>query len=210
MSPEECFSFIHTHFPEISPRQAGQFEALYELYFDWNEKINVISRKDFEHFHERHLLHSLSIGLYQDLNSHSVMDVGTGGGFPGVPLAILFPDAGFTLVDSIGKKLKVVEDVAAKLGLSNIECIHGRMESLSKKYDFITGRAVTELPQLFNWTKHLVHWHKGKENSGMLYLKGGEFTSELKKVPRKVDIYNLNEHFESEFFETKKLVRIFQ
>jgi 16S rRNA (guanine527-N7)-methyltransferase len=138
------------------------------------------------------------------------LDVGTGGGFPGVPLAILFPNAQFTLVDSIGKKLKVVDDVAAKLGLSNIECIHGRIESLSKKHDFITGRAVTELPQLFNWTKHLVHWHKGKEHSGMLYLKGGEFTSELKKVPRKVEIYNLNDYFESEFFETKKLVRIYQ
>jgi 16S rRNA (guanine527-N7)-methyltransferase len=210
MSPEECFRIIGIHFPELSPRQVEQFKALHQLYFDWNEKINVISRKDFEHFHERHLLHSLSIGLYQNLNSHSVLDVGTGGGFPGVPLAILFPDAQFTLVDSIGKKLKVIDDVAATLGLSNIECIHGRMESLSKKSDFVTGRAVTDLPQLFNWTKHLVHWHKGKEQSGMLYLKGGEFTSELKKVPRKVEIFDIKDIFTTEFFETKKFVRIYQ
>lgn len=210
MSSDECFRVIQTLFPDLSSIQLEQLNKLHPLYMEWNEKINVISRRDFEHFLERHLLHSLSIGLFQNLNGHSVMDVGTGGGFPGVPLAILFPEAQFTLVDSVGKKLKVIEDVGTKIGLTNIRCSHGRMESLSEKQDFITGRAVAELPQLFNWTKHLVHWHKGKEKAGMLYLKGGDFTSELKKIPRKVEIYALSDPFKGEYFETKRLVRIYQ
>lgn len=201
---------VFERFPELSSVQKDQIEKLGELYGGWNEQINVISRKDFEHFYERHVLHSLAIAKYQSLSDKTVLDVGTGGGFPGIPLAILFPDATFTLIDSIGKKLKVAAAVAESIGLANVSYVHGRMEEHEKHYDFLTGRAVTDLPTLFKWTKHLVNWHKGKGESGMLYLKGGDFNEELKHIPRKIHIQELAEYGHSEFFETKKLVYIYQ
>jgi len=207
MSP---LDYIQARFPKLSQMQLEQFSQLGELYQDWNSKVNLISRKDMDHFYERHVFHSLMIGAYFDLSDSRVMDVGTGGGFPGVPLAILFPNAEFRLVDSIGKKLKVVDSVAESLGLKNITTQHSRMEDLKGRYDFITGRAVKSLPVVFNWTKHLIDWSKGKGNSGMLYLKGGEFKQELKAIPRKVEIHELGDSLEGEFFETKKLVYLYQ
>jgi 16S rRNA (guanine527-N7)-methyltransferase len=201
---------IQTLFPNLSKKQLDQFAQLGGLYQDWNSKVNLISRKDMDHFYERHVVYSLMIGSYFDLSDSRIMDVGTGGGFPGVPLAILFPDAEFKLVDSIGKKLKVVDAVAESLALKNITTAHSRMEDLKGRYDFITGRAVKSLPIVFNWTKHLIDWSKGKGNSGMLYLKGGEFKNELKSIPRKVDIHALSDLIKSEFFETKKLVYFYQ
>ncbi len=201
---------IQAQFPKLSQVQLDQFSQLGAIYQDWNSKVNLISRKDMDHFYERHVMHSLTIGAYYDLNDSRIMDVGTGGGFPGVPLAILFPDAEFKLVDSIGKKLKVVDAVAETLGLKNITTQHSRMEDLKGRYDFITGRAVKSLPIVFNWTKHLIDWSKGKDKSGMLYLKGGEFRDELKAIPRKVEIKELSESLDGEFFETKKLVYIYQ
>jgi 16S rRNA (guanine527-N7)-methyltransferase len=210
MSSQTGPELIHSCFPELSSVQKQQIDRLGELYATWNEQINVISRKDFEHFYERHVLHSLAIAKYIDLKDKDVLDVGTGGGFPGIPLAILFPDAKFTLMDSVGKKLKVAQDIADQIGLNNVSCLQMRMEAHEKHYDFITGRAITELPQVFIWTKHLVRWHKGKGESGMLYLKGGDFNAELKHIPRKIQIQELSEYYDTEFFETKKLVYVFQ
>lgn len=198
------------HFPDLSELQLSQLAQLGALYQDWNSKVNVISRKDMTHFYERHVLHSMMIGKYHDLGESKVMDVGTGGGFPGIPLAIMFPEANFKLVDSVGKKLKVVNAVADSIGLSNVQTKHSRMEDLKGSYDFVTGRAVKPLPVVFNWTKHLIDWSKGKGKSGMLYLKGGEFTEELKAIPRKVEIHDLKGMLKTEFFETKKLVYIYQ
>ncbi len=206
----QSLDLISEHFPYLSPGQLDQIAQLGALYQHWNSKVNVISRKDIAHFYERHVLHSLMIGKHYDLADSKVMDVGTGGGFPGIPLAILFPEAKFTLVDSIGKKLKVIEDVAKDIALYNVETRHSRMEELKGSYDFITGRAVKSLPVVFNWTKHLINWSKGKGNSGMLYLKGGEFNEELKAIPRTIEIHKLNESVAREFFETKKLVYIYQ
>jgi len=210
MTNPEGASQIFPLFPELSDLQREQIENLGPLYAEWNEQINVISRKDFSYFYERHVLHSLCIAKWIDLNEKDVMDVGTGGGFPGLPLAILFPSAKFTLIDSIGKKLKVANDVAERIGLENIRCIHTRIESHEESYDYITGRAVTDLPQLFQWTKKLVRWHKGKGNAGMVYLKGGDFKAELKHIPRKIEIMGLNELIGTTYFETKKLVHIYQ
>jgi 16S rRNA (guanine527-N7)-methyltransferase len=198
-------------FTGLNSKQKEQINALAPLYEEWNQKVNVISRKDMDYFYSRHVLHSLLIGHFSDLSGSTILDVGTGGGFPGLPLAILFPDAEFTLVDSIGKKLKVIDDVADQIGVCNIKTVHSRMEELNGKYDFVTGRAVKSLPVIFNWTKHLICWNKGKEKSGMLYLKGGDFIDELKSIPRKVDIIELQPVVPlAEFFETKKLVHIYQ
>ena len=162
-------------FPTINSQQQESIRLLGDLYNYWNERVNLISRKDMEHFYTRHVLHCLSIGLYFELDGHSVIDIGTGGGFPGVPLAILFPKAKFTLVDSIGKKLKVVDAVAREIDLHNIETQHIRVEEVKGKFDYLLGRAVKSLPQVYQWSNHLVDWKKGKDNSGMIYLKGGEF-----------------------------------
>lgn len=198
-------------FPDLSDEQIEQFRKLGPLYADWNEKVNVISRKDMDMFYVRHVAHSLLIGRFFDLQGAEVLDVGTGGGFPGVPLAILFPEAQFTLVDSIRKKLKVIDQVCEEIGISNVKTIHSRMEELEGSYDYITGRAVKALPMVFNWTKHLIKWHKGKENSGMLYLKGGDFKDELRAIPRKVELKELQSLIpEDAFFETKKLIHIYQ
>lgn len=195
------------YFPELSDVQLHQFRALQGLYEDWNSKINVISRKDIESLYLRHVLHSLSIAkLIQFKEGSKILDIGTGGGFPGIPLAILFPDVEFHLVDSINKKLNVVNGVAGSLGLVNIKTTHSRAESIQGNYDFIVSRAVTTMPDFVSWVKNRVA-KKSLHNlrNGILYLKGGDLTEEL-KLYKKATLYDLNTYFEEDFFETKKIV----
>ena len=200
---------IQKYFPNLTSIQLKQFEALQGLYEDWNSKINVISRKDIEALYLRHVLHSLSIAkLIQFQAGSKILDIGTGGGFPGVPLAILFPDVTFHLVDSINKKLKVVNGVAESLGLENIYTTHSRAESIEGQYDFIVSRAVTTMPDFVGWVKNRVakkSVHPIK--NGILYLKGGDLTQEL-KIYSKATLYDLNAFFEEDFFETKKIVHL--
>ncbi|NNG10853.1 MAG: 16S rRNA (guanine(527)-N(7))-methyltransferase RsmG [Arenibacter sp.] len=198
---------IYKYFPDLTESQKRQFELLQDLYKDWNMKINVVSRKDIDELYVRHVLHSLGIAKIQQFNpGATVLDVGTGGGFPGIPLAILFPDTHFTLVDAIGKKIKVVQEVVEGLQIKNVTAIHSRVEDIEGQFDFIVSRAVAAMPTF-------VHWVKGKikknsdhsRKNGILYLKGGDLEEELKEY-RTVQIYNLAEIFEEEFFETKKMV----
>ncbi|MDA9125953.1 16S rRNA (guanine(527)-N(7))-methyltransferase RsmG [Flavobacteriaceae bacterium] len=200
---------IQKYFPNLTAIQLKQFEALQGLYEDWNSKINVISRKDIEALYLRHVLHSLSIAkLIQFQAGSKILDIGTGGGFPGLPLAILFPDVTFHLVDSINKKLKVVNGVAESLGLENIYTTHSRAESIKGQYDFIVSRAVTTMPDFVGWVKNKVakkSVHPIK--NGILYLKGGDLTEEL-KIYSKATLYDLNAFFEEDFFETKKIVHL--
>jgi len=200
---------IQKYFSNLTAIQLKQFEALQGLYEDWNSKINVISRKDIEALYLRHVLHSLSIAkLIQFQAGSKILDIGTGGGFPGVPLAILFPDVTFHLVDSINKKLKVVNGVAESLGLENIYTTHSRAESIEGQYDFIVSRAVTTMPDFVGWVKNRVakkSVHPIK--NGILYLKGGDLTQEL-KIYSKATLYDLNAFFEEDFFETKKIVHL--
>jgi 16S rRNA (guanine527-N7)-methyltransferase len=200
---------IQKYFPNLSEIQLKQFEALQELYEEWNSQINVISRKDIEALYLRHVLHSLSIAKLIQFNSGAqILDIGTGGGFPGIPLAILFPDVKFHLVDSINKKLKVVNGVAQSLGLDNVKTTHARAESIKGYYDFIISRAVTNMPDFVGWVKNRV----AKKNThsiknGILYLKGGDLTEEL-KLYTKTTLYDLSTYFEEDFFETKKIVHL--
>jgi 16S rRNA (guanine527-N7)-methyltransferase len=197
------------YFPELSDVQLHQFRALQGLYEDWNSKINVISRKDIESLYLRHVLHSLSIAkLIQFKEGSKILDIGTGGGFPGIPLAILFPDVEFHLVDSINKKLNVVNGVAGSLGLVNIKTTHSRAESIQGNYDFIVSRAVTTMPDFVSWGINRVA-KKSLHNlrNGILYLKGGDLTEEL-KLYKKATLYDLNTYFEEDFFETKKIVHL--
>ena len=199
---------IHKYFTELSKEQVAQFEQLFELYSFWNNQINVISRKDIDLLYERHILHSLGIAkVMQFKPGTQVMDVGTGGGFPGIPLAILFPETEFTLVDSIGKKIKVVNEVAAGLGLVNVKAYHKRAEELDQKFHFVVSRAVTEFPVFHSWVKNKFL----KENfnelpNGILYLKGGDLKEEFGRFFDKAKFYDLKDYFEEEFFETKKVV----
>jgi 16S rRNA (guanine527-N7)-methyltransferase len=201
---------ILSYFPELSSKQIEQFSKLQELYVHWNEQINVISRKDTENFYERHVLHSLGIAkVIQFKKGTKIMDVGTGGGFPGIPLAILFPDCDFLLVDSIGKKIKVVNEVAHELGLKNVMGIHERAEKVDGTFDFVVSRAVTQMPEFITWVKNKVS--KTSKNSipnGILYLKGGDLSEELKTVKQWNKEYKLKDFFEGEFFETKKVVYV--
>ncbi len=200
---------IQKYFPHLTDIQLKQFEALQGLYEDWNSQINVISRKDIEALYLRHVLHSLAIAkLIQFKSGAKILDIGTGGGFPGVPLAILFPDVTFHLVDSINKKLKVVNGVAESLGLENIYTKHARAESIQGHYDFIISRAVTNMTDFVGWIKNRVakkSVHPLK--NGILYLKGGDLTEEL-KLYTKATLYYLSDYFEEDFFETKKIVHL--
>lgn len=199
---------IKKYFPEITPQQEDQFAQLMPLYKDWNEKINVISRKDIDELYERHVLHSLAIAkVIRFTLGSNIMDVGTGGGFPGIPLAILFPECNFHLLDSIGKKIKVVNDVATSLGLKNVKATHARVEQIDEKFDFIVSRAVTQFPEFVNWVKYkITKEQKNTLPNGILYLKGGDLSEELKPYKQKVKIFELKVYFDSEFFETKKVV----
>ena len=200
---------IQKYFPKLTNIQLKQFEALQALYEDWNSQINVISRKDIESLYLRHVLHSLAIAkLIQFESGSKILDIGTGGGFPGVPLAILFPEVKFHLVDSINKKLKVVSGVVESLGLENVHTTHARAETIQGHYDFIVSRAVTNMPDFVGWIKNRVakkSVHPLK--NGILYLKGGDLTKELKNYT-KATLYNLSDYFEEDFFETKKIVHL--
>jgi len=198
---------IDRYFPSLSSLQKEQFRALGSLYVEWNEKINVISRKDIDSLYERHVLHSLSIAKVQSFKPGSrILDIGTGGGFPGIPLAILFPESEFVLVDSIGKKIKVVNAVADDLGLSNVTGVHGRGEKQKGKFDFIVSRAVTNMSDFVSWTRGKVSSKNNHElKNGILYLKGGDLEEELAPFAT-AQIFNLTDFFEEDFFETKKVV----
>ncbi len=199
---------ILKYFPEITGRQREQFAALLPLYEEWNAQINVISRKDMEHFYEHHVLHSLAIAKVQPFKTMAeVLDVGTGGGFPGIPLAIMFPHARFLLVDSIGKKIKVVSDVIDKLGLENARAEQIRAEQVEGEFDFIVSRAVTDLSEFTKWVRGKVsdcHFHNLR--NGILYLKGGDLTAELAPFRKKVRTWDITDFYEEEFFETKKVI----
>ena len=195
------------YFPALTPIQIAQYTQAVSLYEEWNARINVISRKDMEHFVLHHLLHSLGIAKIHPFSvGLKVLDVGTGGGFPGIPLAILYPEVSFHLVDSIGKKIKVVQEVATALGLTNVTYQQARVETLEGQYDYIVSRAVTQMADFYKLTKHLLKpvTNKG-DNRGILYLKGGDLTEELAAFPS-ATVYNLSEVFEEDFFETKKVV----
>lgn len=199
---------ILKYFPELTERQREQFAALLPLYEEWNAQINVISRKDMEHFYEHHVLHSLAIAKVMQFKPMcELLDVGTGGGFPGVPLAIMFPDSRFTLVDSIGKKIKVVSDVVDRLGLSNAKALQTRAEQLDGEYDFIVSRAVSTLGEFVPWVKNKVSKSQYHPlHNGILYLKGGDLTKELFPFRHKVKTWDISDFFEEEYFETKKVV----
>lgn len=204
------FNLILSYFPELTSKQIEQFAKLQELYVHWNQQINVISRKDTENFYERHVIHSLGIAkVIQFKKGTKIMDVGTGGGFPGIPLAILFPDCDFLLVDSIGKKIKVVNEVANALGLKNVTGIHERAEKVEGTFDFVVSRAVTQMPEFITWVKNKISkTSKNALPNGILYLKGGNLSEEMKKVKQWSKEYNLRDFFEGEFFETKKVVYV--
>jgi 16S rRNA (guanine527-N7)-methyltransferase len=201
---------IEHYFADLSPLQLQQFAELEGLYQTWNAQINVISRKDTEHFYERHVLHSLAIAkIIQFLPGASVLDIGTGGGFPGIPLAILFPEVQFHLVDSIGKKIKVVQEVAGHLGLTNVKASHARAENVKDRYDFIVSRAVTQMPIFLTWIKG----KSAKKNlhafkNGVFYLKGGDLSEELAGLRYPVKEFPIAEFYTEEFFETKKVVYV--
>lgn len=200
---------ILKYFPDLSETQKKQINELQELYKDWNLKINVVSRKDIDELYLRHVLHSLGIAKVIQFKSNTkVMDVGTGGGFPGIPLAILFPETQFHLVDSIGKKIKVVDEVKNGLGLENVTTTHGRVEEINETYDFIVSRAVAQMETFYRWVKNKVHKKQNHElKNGILYLKGGNLTEELANFS-KTTIYDLQNYFEEDFFETKKVVHL--
>jgi 16S rRNA (guanine527-N7)-methyltransferase len=199
---------LEKYFSTLSSYQIEQFRLLQQLYSDWNNKINIISRKDIDHLYERHVLHSLAIAkIISFKKDTSVLDVGTGGGFPGIPLAILFPDCHFHLVDSIGKKITVVKAITEALKLSNASAEQIRAEQLNDKYDFIVSRAVTSFPEFYQWVKQKVKSTSANElKNGILYLKGGDLNEELQDFFTKVKIIKLADFFEEEFFETKKIV----
>lgn len=200
---------IHKYFKDLTAIQIEQFSKLQVLYEDWNLKINVVSRKDIDELYVRHVLHSLGIAkVIQFKPGTKVLDVGTGGGFPGIPLAILFPEIQFHLVDSIGKKIKVVNEVVEGLGLLNVKTTNGRVEELKDTYDFIVSRAVAEMETFVRWTKGKISKKQNHSlKNGILYLKGGDLTEEL-KLYTSATIYNLTDYFEEEFYETKKVVHL--
>lgn len=199
---------IISYFPDLTEKQIGQFDRLQELYEDWNAKINVISRKDMEHFYVHHVLHSLGIAKVTGFQPGTkVLDIGTGGGFPGIPLAILFPDTHFHLVDSIGKKITVVKEVAKALKLSNVEAQQARAETLVRKYDFVISRAVTRMINFYPWVKGKIKREDFNEfQNGILYLKGGDVDEEMEELDKSYVTYHLSDYFKEDFFETKKVV----
>jgi len=199
---------IKKYFPSLSPEQFSQYERLYDLYVYWNERINVISRKDIDQLYLHHVLHSLAIAKVVVLPAGaSVLDFGTGGGFPGIPLAIMFPQAKFHLVDSIAKKIRVVNEISNALKLNNITATHSRVEELKGSYDYITCRAVAPLTEIYGWTKKLINNSSAFPGSGWILLKGGELNKEIKELGRKVERIPINSFFGEEYFNEKYVVR---
>jgi 16S rRNA (guanine527-N7)-methyltransferase len=200
---------ILKQFPNLTDNQRQQFERLQFLYEDWNSKINVISRKDIDELYTRHVLHSLGIAKILEFKPGSkIMDVGTGGGFPGIPLAILFPEVDFYLIDVIAKKIRVVNEVAIALGLKNVKAEQKRAELVNQEFDFIVSRAVTNMPDFVSWVNGKIRKNSKHElQNGILYLKGGDLTEELKEY-KKAEQFNLSDFFKDEFFETKKVVHL--
>jgi len=207
---------IFSYFPSLSSQQREQFTKLKLLYDFWNRQINVISRKDMDSFYLHHVLHSLAIAKVVSFKDFTdVMDAGTGGGFPGIPLAILFPKAKFYLVDSIGKKIKVVREVVGELGLENVEAEQLRMEQVDRTFDFIVSRAVTDLEKFTRWTSYKIHKQSFNTiKNGILYLKGGDLSDEIKRVRQlkkiHVKTYSVDSYFGEPFFETKKVVHVYK
>lgn len=199
---------ILSYFPDLTEKQIEQFDRLQELYEDWNSKINVISRKDMDQFYVHHVLHSLGISKVMAFQPGTkILDIGTGGGFPGIPLAILFPDTHFHLVDSIGKKITVVKEVAKALKLGNVEAQQARAESLVRKYDFVISRAVTRMINFYPWVKGKIKREDFNEfQNGILYLKGGDVDEEMEELDKSYVTYHLSDYFKEDFFETKKVV----
>ncbi|MBK9509271.1 MAG: 16S rRNA (guanine(527)-N(7))-methyltransferase RsmG [Cytophagaceae bacterium] len=206
----DSVTLIQKYFPELTSEQIEQFGRLRELYELWNSQINVISRKDMEHLYEKHVLHSLGIAkVCSFVDDTEILDVGTGGGFPGIPLAIMFPNVQFHLVDSIGKKIKVVNEVAAALGLKNVKAEHERAEKIQGTYDFVVSRAVTRMAPFMGWIQNKINRnHYNPLDNGVLYLKGGDLEEELSEIKRKYKLYNLPDFYEEEFFDTKKVVYV--
>jgi 16S rRNA (guanine527-N7)-methyltransferase len=200
---------ISQNFPELTEKQLNQFSKLEDLYTDWNAQINVISRKDIEALYVKHVLHSLGIAKVQPfLPGSKILDVGTGGGFPGIPLAIMFPETQFVLVDSIGKKIKVVEAVAEALDLQNVTAIHARAEKVLGEFDFIVSRAVTKMDDFVKWVrKKIRRKNRHQLKNGILYLKGGDLSEELQNFPS-AKLFDLTDYFDDPFFETKKVVHV--
>lgn len=205
----KLMDLILKYFPDLTERQIEQFRALEALYKDWNSKINVVSRKDIDELYLRHVLHSLGIAkVIQFADNSSILDVGTGGGFPGVPLAIMFPNCQFHLVDSINKKLKVINAVCEAIELTNVRTTHSRVEAIDETYDFIVSRAVTTMPEFTKWVKGKTAKKQRNElKNGILYLKGGDLTEELRQYTT-VKAYLLSDYFEEDFFETKKVIHL--
>ncbi len=199
---------ILKYFSNLSEDQKEKFSALQDLYTDWNSKINVISRKDIDELYTRHVLHSLSIARFINFTPESnIIDVGCGGGFPGIPLAILFPQVKFTLVDSIGKKINVVNNVISALGISNAKGINGRAENMTDRYDFIISRAVTSFPDFVDLTGKLIsRKQRNAIPNGIIYLKGGDFEEEIKRFQKVIEVYDIIRYFDEPFFETKKII----
>ncbi|RRO22148.1 16S rRNA (guanine(527)-N(7))-methyltransferase RsmG [Flavobacteriaceae bacterium 14752] len=198
---------ISKYFPDLTLEQTQQFEKVSQLYKDWNQKINVVSRKDIDEIYLRHVLHSLAIAKFIQFKPDSkIIDVGTGGGFPGIPLAILFPETQFVLVDSIGKKIKVVNEVVEGLSLENVKSINDRVENTKGQYDFIISRAVAAMPTFVKWTKGKIAKHSQHQlKNGIIYLKGGDLSEELKPY-KNAEVIPISNYFEEEFFDTKKIV----
>ncbi len=196
---------ITNYFPDLSEIQLGQFNKLAPLYNDWNSQINVISRKDIDELYIKHVLHSLGIAkVIQFKDNTKVLDVGTGGGFPGIPLAILFPNVEFVLVDSIGKKIKVVKEVVDRLGLENVKAYHKRAEEVNDQFDFVVTRAVARIKKFIPWVKGRLSPESFNDlKNGVLFLKGGDLTEEIEESHKKIEVYPLSEYFSEEFFETK-------
>lgn len=202
---------INKYFPEITPEQSALFGKAEELYKYWNTKVNLISRKDIDHLIDHHFLHSLTIARFFKFSPGTViLDAGTGGGFPGIPLAIYFPEVRFILADSIAKKIKVAQSIAEVLELKNVSFLNSRVESLQTTFDFAIGRALSDLPEIFNWLKDRIKPDGFNDfPNGIIYLKGGDFDNELINITWNWRVYNLNEVFSEEWFETKKIVHLF-
>ena len=199
---------IRKYFPDLNEKQITQFIHLDNLYMDWNTKINLISRKDIHGLYIRHILHSLAIAKFIRFESETkILDVGTGGGFPGIPLAIFFPQAEFTLIDSIGKKVMVTKDIIEKTGLENCKSLQMRAENISEKYDFVCSRAVTAFPKFYSWIHNNISNHNfNSVKNGIIYLKGGDLSKELNQFKHRVKTMNISDYFHEDYFKTKKII----